>query len=75
MTIDLSKNQHLVALVFTSGLFLIFVWVGVFAYETNDDITITALVKGLYGRTASAEGIFVSPLLGWGLYLISLLSR
>lgn len=58
------RHDSRIALLFTSGLFALFFWFGSFRYEVNDDVAITALVKGLFGLTPGAEGVFISPFLG-----------
>ena len=62
------KYPGSIALAFTIGLLVVFFWVGAFHYEVNDDVGITALVKGLFGFKASPNGIFISLLLGNGLF-------
>ena len=56
------KYPGSIALAFTIGLLVVFFWAGAFHYEVNDDVGITALVKGLFGFKASPNGIFISLL-------------
>lgn len=65
-----STQQAKWAFFFTFGLFFIVISFGTLGYETNDDIMITALLKGLFGLAASSDGVFVSPLLGGFLFLL-----
>lgn len=65
-----SRDEVKIALFFTIGLIAIFFYLGTVRYEVNDDMAITALVKGLFGLTPSAEGVFISPFLGGLLFLL-----
>ncbi len=67
---NISKYDVKIALFFTIGLIALFFCFGAVRYEVNDDMGITSLVKGLYGRTPSAEGVFLSPLLGGLLFFL-----
>lgn len=59
------RRDVLTALFFAGELILSFVGLGFVGYEVNDDMVITALLKGLFGFTSGSDGIFLSPLLGW----------
>lgn len=60
-----------IALALTIGMIvLLAVFSNVLTFETNDDLGITALVKGLFGLSPGVDGIFISPLLGAVLYLL-----
>lgn len=43
---------------------LLYYFSPLFCYVTDDDISILALVKGLFGLTPGADGLYISPLLG-----------
>ena len=64
------KFEIKASLAFTVGLTVLFFCFGSIQYETNDDLMITALVKGLFGLSPSAEGVFISPFLGTVLFLL-----
>lgn len=62
------KYEVKIALVFTLALMVAFFCFGAVRYEVNDDMAITALVKGLFGLAPGAEGVFISPFLGGVLF-------
>ena len=59
-----SKLHVAIALFLTIGFMTTFFVLDSYSYEVNDDMAITALLKGLFGITPSSEGIFISPFLG-----------
>ena len=67
---NISQHKGKIALAFTLGLMAILIYLRTVRYEVNDDMAITALVKGLFGLTPSAEGVFISPFLGGLLFLL-----
>lgn len=67
---NFSMHEAKWAFFFTLWLFIIVISFGTLGYETNDDIMITALLKGLFGLVSSSDGVFVSPLLGGILFLL-----
>lgn len=64
------SREVITALFFTIGLIAVFLYLGTVRYEENDDMAITAMVKGLFGLTPRAEGVFISPFLGGLLFLL-----
>lgn len=64
------KYEANIAFFFTIGLIATFFYLGTVHYAVNDDMAITALVKGLFGLAPSAEGVFLSPLLSGLLFLL-----
>lgn len=67
---DHLKYEGMIALAFTLGLMVLFISLGSIRYEANDDMAVISLVKGLFGLTPSAEGVFISPFLGGTLFFL-----
>lgn len=62
------KARVVMAAGFAGALTLACVWLGPVIYEENDDMVITALLKGMSGIAPGGEGVFISPVLGFALY-------
>lgn len=59
----LLTSKTVLALTITFALVAAQLWFGILSYEINDDIYITAILKGLFGFETNGNGVFISPLL------------